>query len=81
MYMDGVKIRILLFFSSTMDLDKHPESKLFLQKVKQIGFNVVTKEVKYIPVSIDSSHFKVLAREVKDSLNSMRNLGNQEGYF
>lgn len=55
-------------------LDKHPKSKQFLKKVKQIGFSVVTKDVKYIPVSLDSSHFKSLAKEVKDSLNSVKNL-------
>ncbi len=55
-------------------LDKHPKSKQFLNKVKHIGFNVITKDVKYIPVSLDSSHFRQLAKEVKDSLTSIKNL-------
>lgn len=54
-------------------LDKHPKSKKFLSNAKQIGFNVVSKDVKYIPVSLDSSHFKALAREVKDALKLINN--------
>lgn len=55
-------------------LDKHPKSRQFLKKVKQIGFSVITKDVKYIPVNLDSSHFRRLAKEVKDSLASIKNL-------
>lgn len=55
-------------------LDKHPKSRQFLKKVKSIGFSVVTKQVKYIPVSLDSSHFRQLAKEVKDSLAAIKNL-------
>lgn len=55
-------------------LDKHPKSKQFLKRAKRIGFSVVTKDVKYIPVSLDSSHFRQLAREVKNSLTSIKNL-------
>lgn len=55
-------------------LDKHPKSKKFLDGVKKIGFNVINKEVKYIPVSLDSSHFKDLAREVKDALKLIKNI-------
>lgn len=55
-------------------LDKHPKSKQFLKRVKQIGFTVVTKEVKYIPVSIDTSHFRYLAKEIKASLDSIKHL-------
>lgn len=55
-------------------LDKHPKSKQFLKEVKHIGFSVVTKDVKYIPVSLDSSHFRQLAKEVKESLASIKSL-------
>lgn len=55
-------------------LDKHPKSKQFLRKIKQIGFTVVTKEVKYIPVSIDTSHFKHVAKEIKVSLDNIKHL-------
>lgn len=58
--------------------DRHPKSKEFLSKVKKIGFNVVSKEVKYIPVSLDSSHFKNVAREIKTSLASISNLKAQD---
>jgi uncharacterized LabA/DUF88 family protein len=33
-------------------MDSHPKSKLFLQEVKQIGYHVVTKPVKYIPIAV-----------------------------
>lgn len=58
--------------------DKHPKSKEFLIAVKKIGFNVISKEVKYIPVSLDSSHFKNVAREIKNSLASIKNLKAQD---
>lgn len=59
-------------------LDKHPKSKQFLKQVKQIGFTVITKEVKYIPVSIDTSHFKHIAREIKESLNTIKHLETKD---
>lgn len=59
-------------------LDKHSKSKQFLKKVKHIGFSVVTKDVKYIPVSLDSSHFRQLAKEIKDSLVSIKNLNPKD---
>lgn len=59
-------------------LDKHPKSKEFIDDCRQIGFNIVSKNVKYIPVSLDSSHFKDLAKEVKDSLSLIKNLGTED---
>lgn len=55
-------------------LDKHPKSKTFLENMKRVGFTVVTKDVKYIPVSLDTSHFKHTIREIKDSLASLENI-------
>jgi uncharacterized LabA/DUF88 family protein len=49
--------------------DKHPKSKQLLKYAKRLGFRVVTKEVKYIPTGLDSSHFKNLAQKIKDSLS------------
>lgn len=54
--------------------DKHPKSKEFLHIIKKVGFNVVSKDVKYIPASLDSSHFKNLSQEIKNSLTSIKNL-------
>ena len=59
-------------------LDKHPKSKQFLGKIKQIGFSVVSKEVKYIPVSIDTSHFRHIAKEIKVSLDNAKNVETKE---
>lgn len=69
------QINDIRFYSG---LDKHPKSKQFLRKIKQIGFTVISKEVKYIPVSIDTSHFKNLFQEIKDSLASIKNLEAQD---
>jgi len=59
-------------------LDKHPKSKQFLKKIKQTGFIVITKEVKYIPVSIDTSYFKHLTREIKESLDNIKRLETKD---
>lgn len=59
-------------------LDKHHKSKEFLIDCQRIGFNVVSKEVKYIPISLDSSHFKNLTKEVKNSLTSIKNLNARD---
>lgn len=58
--------------------DVHPKSKSFLKTVKKIGFEVVTKPVKYIPVSLDSSHFKSITKEIKYSLSVNKKLQAEE---
>lgn len=58
--------------------DIHPKSKVFLRRVKQIGFTVVIKEVKYIPVSIDTSHFKRIAKAIKASLDNLKHLETKD---
>lgn len=55
-------------------IDRHPKSRQFLNNVRRIGFKIISKDVKYIPVSLDSSHFKDLAREVKDALELIKNI-------
>lgn len=55
-------------------IDRHPKSKQLLNDIRKVGFNVVSKDVKYIPVSLDLSHFKEMAREVKDALKLINNL-------
>src|SRR3989344_3519015 len=58
--------------------DKHPKSKEFLSKMKQVGFRIISKEVKYIPVSLDSSHFYEIVKEVKTSLSVINTLKTEE---
>ncbi|KKR80561.1 MAG: hypothetical protein UU73_C0007G0016 [Candidatus Daviesbacteria bacterium GW2011_GWA1_41_61] len=58
--------------------DKHPKSKQFLKKMEEVGFRVISKEVKYIPVSLDSSHFRNIAKEVKTSLIATSTLKTEE---
>ena len=65
------EIKEINFYSG---LDKHPKSNKFLDDVGKIGFNVGTKEVKYIPVDLESSHFKNLSHEIKDSLASIADI-------
>lgn len=55
-------------------LDMHPKSKSFLKKMQSIGFRVVTKEVKYIPVSLDTSYFRHTTKEIKDSLLTIKGI-------
>lgn len=65
-YLNGY--REISFIHFYYGLDKHPKSKTFLQEMKRIGYTVISKEVKYIPVSLDTSHFKKIFREMKSSL-------------
>lgn len=37
--------------------DDHPKSKEFLEECRRIGFDVITKKVKYVPTYIDKSPF------------------------
>lgn len=46
-------------------LDKHPKSRQLLDSARKIGFNVISKDVKYIPASIDNNHFNDLIYEIK----------------
>lgn len=55
---------ILFYFGE----DIHPKSKLFLRQIRKIGFDIITKPVKYIPVSLDSSHFKSISKAIKEEL-------------
>jgi len=59
-------------------LDKHPKSRSFLESMKRIGFTVITKEVKYIPVSLDTSHFKQTFKEIKDSLTEAKGIAPKD---
>lgn len=55
-------------------LDKNKQSQIFLEEIKKIGYTLITKNVKYIPVSIDSSLFKNIALEIKQSICSIKNI-------
>ena len=58
--------------------DKHPKSKQFLKKMEEVGFRVISKEVKYIPVNLDASHFHDIAKEVRTSLTAISTLKTEE---
>lgn len=54
--------------------DKHPKSKEFIRKMCSVGYSVVTKRVKYVPVSLDGSYFKKTFLEMKQSISELRGL-------
>jgi uncharacterized LabA/DUF88 family protein len=47
-------------------------SEDFNKEVGEIGFNVISKEVKYVPVSLDKSHFKIIIKNLFDVLDGMK---------
>lgn len=48
-------------------------SKKLHNNAEAIGFNVQSKEVKWVPVSLDKSHFKKLVKELFDVLDGVKN--------
>lgn len=52
--------------------DKHKKSIKFLQEVRQIGFTVVSKNVKYVPVTLDKSHFRKLIDAFRQNFTQLR---------
>jgi len=48
------------------------KSENFKTRIQAIGFNLVSKEVKFVPVSLDKSHFKLLIKELFDVLDGMK---------
>lgn len=41
--------------------------------IEEIGFNLLSKEVKWVPVSLDKSHFKNLVKELFNVLDGIKN--------
>jgi uncharacterized LabA/DUF88 family protein len=52
--------------------DNNEKSGQFLQTIAKIGFSLVTKEVKMVPVVLDKSHFKKVISELKDVLDKAK---------
>lgn len=53
-------------------LDNNERSIQFLEEIRRIGFSLVTKEVKRVPVVLDKSHFKRLFRELNKILDNAK---------
>ncbi|MEI6529365.1 MAG: NYN domain-containing protein [Candidatus Falkowbacteria bacterium] len=49
------------------------QSENFMIKVQTIGFTAVSKEVKWTPVSLESSHFKKIVKDLFDVLDDIKN--------
>jgi len=60
---------------------RNEKSEKFQQRIKDIGYSLISKEVKWVPVSLDKSHFKDLLQElvaISDDLkNSNSKISNQ----
>ncbi len=50
-----------------------PRSEAFQDEAKSIGYNVIPKEVKWVPVSLSKSHFRKLIKELFDVLDGIKN--------
>jgi uncharacterized LabA/DUF88 family protein len=48
-------------------------SESFGIEAKSIGYNLISKEVKWVPVSLDKSHFKKVIKELFDVLDGIKN--------
>lgn len=57
------KIEKIMFFYG---YENHAKSKKFLKKVENFGYEVITKEVKYLETNIQKSHF---AKNVENIIN------------
>lgn len=47
-------------------------SESFAELIKSIGFTFITKEVKFVPVSLEKSHFKKIIKELFDVLDVIK---------
>ncbi len=47
-------------------------SEDFIKIMEQTGFTFITKEVKWVPVSLNKSHFKILVKELFDVLDGIK---------
>lgn len=47
------------------------------QEIERIGYNVISKEVKWIPVYLEKSHFKKVIRKLFDTLDKLK-MSNSE---
>jgi uncharacterized LabA/DUF88 family protein len=59
--------------------DKHKKSVNFLQQVKNSGFTVVTKDVKYVPVTLDKSYFRKIIKRFKQNFVQLNLTKYQQG--
>jgi len=63
-----------LYFGVDEDRDWSKELK---KTFESIGFNMQSKEVKWVPVSLDRSHFKKLVKELFDVLDGIKKTNSE----
>jgi len=66
-------IQDIVFFCGE---DAHPKSLEFLNAQKMIGYRVISKKVKHIPVRIDESIFRSKVQELEKDLSLLREKNN-----
>jgi uncharacterized LabA/DUF88 family protein len=52
--------------------DGNSKTKGFHQEIEDIGYNLVSKKVKWIPVYLEKSHFKKVIRKLFDTLDRLK---------
>ena len=50
------------------------KSEEFQKQIKDIGYNLISKQVKWVPVSLETSHFKSLIKELLNFLGGVKNI-------
>mgnify|MGYP001557847855 CR=1 FL=1 len=53
------------------------KSEDFQTLIKQIGYMPITKEVKWVPVSLEKSHFRELVKKLFDVLDGIKNTNSE----
>lgn len=48
------------------------KSENFQRRIKKIGYNLITKDVKWVPVSLDRTHFKRFTEELNKIPNGLK---------
>lgn len=64
----------ILFYYGT---DKNDESVKFLQQIKDLGFTLKTKDVKYVPIRLDKSHFRKLFCQIRALLEKAKDINSK----
>lgn len=70
-YLSGYKEIINQRFYFGVEVGKQ-WSEEFSEKIKAVGFTLQSKEVKWVPVSLNRSHFKKIVKELFDVLDGVK---------
>jgi hypothetical protein len=75
-YINGLpNILGINFYFGQDDTNKKTDG--FHDLIEKIGYNLVSKEVKWIPVCIEKSHFKKVIKDLFDTLDDVKNTNSE----